>query len=209
MFSGLLVGVALLLALILWRLGFAASPTPLLGLVLGLVSMLALGLWRLDVAWHRQDQAETQLRRLNADLEARIAERTTELNTHLRALTQANTALIDSHEALRHILNTSLDGFWQVDAEGRLVDVNPMYCTQSGYGRDELLHMHVSDLEAKEVPADTARHLKNLQDKGYERFETQHRRKDGSRNSRWLARMARRSPSPGKSSLRPPPKPAK
>lgn len=178
--SGLLVLLALLATLTLGRWWYANTPLPLVMLSLGLVALLALGLWRLDVAWRRQDQAEAKLRQINADLEARITTRTLELQDHLKRLTQTNAALLDSHETLRHVLGTTLDGFWQIDATGCLTDVNPRYCEQSGYSRDELLQMRINDLEAQEDAQETARRLAQLKEVGHDRFVTRHRRKDGS-----------------------------
>jgi PAS domain S-box-containing protein len=89
-------------------------------------------------------------------------------------------ALREGHETLRSILNTTLDGFWRVDTTGQLLDVNPAYCQQSGYRREELLQMHVFDLEAKEVAAESAERMMRLAAVGHDRFESAHRRKDGS-----------------------------
>ncbi len=89
-------------------------------------------------------------------------------------------ALRDSHETLRSILDTTLDGFWRVDTAGKLLDVNPAYCQHSGYAREELLRMHVFDLEANEVAAESAERMRQLAAGGRDRFESSHRRKDGS-----------------------------
>ncbi|GAB4213437.1 MAG: hypothetical protein Fur007_07620 [Rhodoferax sp.] len=75
---------------------------------------------------------------------------------------------------------TVFDGFWQVDAQGRLRDVNDGYCSLSGYSRTELLGLHIADLEAHESPDETALHLRRVQVQGHDRFETRHRRKDGT-----------------------------
>jgi PAS domain S-box-containing protein len=89
-------------------------------------------------------------------------------------------ALRESEERHRAILRTAMDGFWRVDLQGRLVEVNEAYCRMSGYSEQELLAMSVPDLEAAEVPADTAAHLKRIAAQGEERFESRHRHKDGS-----------------------------
>ncbi len=85
-------------------------------------------------------------------------------------------------QADRHamVLATSRDGFWVCDSEGKLLEVNDAYCRMSGYSRDELLTLHVPDLEAIEKPDDVAGHMRKVMETGFDRFETQHRKKDGS-----------------------------
>ena len=78
------------------------------------------------------------------------------------------------------ILGTSPDGFWIVDLEGRLQEVNDAYCKMVGYSREELLSMHVADIEANESPDDVQERMENIICDGYERFESRHRRKNGT-----------------------------
>jgi len=73
-----------------------------------------------------------------------------------------------------------MDGFWQFDMQGRLIEVNDAYVRSSGYSREELLAMRIPDVEAVENPAETAAHIQKILRDGYDRFESQHRRKDGS-----------------------------
>lgn len=78
----------------------------------------------------------------------------------------------------RQAIETSLDGYLHVSKLGLLIDVNAAYCDLSGYTREELLGMHISALgeSAEQVKANTE-HIINF---GAYRFETIHRRKDGS-----------------------------
>ncbi|HSB78844.1 MAG TPA: PAS domain S-box protein [Candidatus Methylomirabilis sp.] len=81
----------------------------------------------------------------------------------------------------RAMLATTSDGFWLYDTEGNLLDVNDVYCRMSGYSRDELLHMRISEIEAIESPEEVVRHIRQVvEGTGFDRFESQHRRKDGS-----------------------------
>ncbi len=99
---------------------------------------------------------------------------------HLRLREQAEATLRKSQETqLKDMLRTSLDGYWMSDAQGHLLEVNDAYCLMSGYSREELLKMCISDVEAIETPEDTAAHLKQLMEMGSVNFETRHRRKDG------------------------------
>ena len=93
---------------------------------------------------------------------------------------QAEAALRESEERHRTILLTALDGFWLVDLHGRLLEVNEAYCRLSGYSAQELLAMRIPDVEAVETPAETAARIRALTVRGEERFESRHRRKDGS-----------------------------
>ncbi len=80
----------------------------------------------------------------------------------------------------RIILQTTVDGFWLLDRQGNILEVNDAYCRMSGYTQDELLTMSVPDLEAEEDPGDTAAHMQKIAEQGWDRFETRHKRRDGS-----------------------------
>ena len=81
---------------------------------------------------------------------------------------------------LSAILHTSLDGFWVLDMEGRVVDVNEAYLAMSGYTREEFLGMSISDIDADEAPELTRERIKRILSVGSEHFQTNHRRRDGS-----------------------------
>ncbi len=53
-------------------------------------------------------------------------------------------ALKKSEEWHRTILQTAIDGFWLVDAQGCLLEVNDAYCRMSGFSVAELLAMRIS-----------------------------------------------------------------
>ena len=100
--------------------------------------------------------------------------------THFLAVKEDITERKRAEEEYRTIIRTAMDGFWIVDTQGRFLDVNEAYCAMTGYSRDELLTMKVQDVEAAETPEETARHIKRVREAGFDRFETRHRRKDGS-----------------------------
>jgi PAS domain S-box-containing protein len=97
------------------------------------------------------------------------------------ALHAIEEAWVVQHQAdqLAAILRTTQDGYWLVEPSGRLLDVNDTYCRMTGYTREELLGFSVSDLEARETPAETEQHLRRLIESQAERFESQHRARDG------------------------------
>ena len=73
-----------------------------------------------------------------------------------------------------------MDGFWLMDKDGRLLEVNDTYCRMSGYTEQELLTMNVADLEALKNEMDIITHLQKIKTLGEDRFESRHYRKDGS-----------------------------
>jgi len=89
-------------------------------------------------------------------------------------------ALRDREARYRAVTETAADGFWMTDFEGRILDVNEAYVRRSGYSRDELLTMRISDLEAAESPAATTEHMQLLRRRGADIFESRHRAKDGT-----------------------------
>ena len=111
-------------------------------------------------------RTHVELHRLRHQLEGLVAARTVQLT--------------ESFEALHSILETTLDGFWRTDVQGNLLDVNPAYSLMSGYPRDELLTMQVSDFEVEEDACGIADHLTHIVEQGRDLFETRHRRRDGS-----------------------------
>ncbi|MBI3479323.1 MAG: PAS domain S-box protein [Nitrosomonadales bacterium] len=79
----------------------------------------------------------------------------------------------------KKVLDLASDGFWMVDMQGNLIEVNQAYADISGYTVDELVRMCISQLEAKEQPEATKAHIEKVMAQGYDRFETRHRHKHG------------------------------
>ncbi len=92
----------------------------------------------------------------------------------------AEEALMKSKKWHRSILRAAMDGFWMVDLEGRLLEVNNAYCRMSGYSEPELLAMRIPDLEVLETGEEITAHITKIIAVGQDRFATRHRRKDGS-----------------------------
>ena len=94
---------------------------------------------------------------------------------------RAEEALRKNEEKYRAILETAMDGFWIIDANtGKIIEVNHAYCKMCGYTHEELLQMTVSQLEVIEDQELVAAHIQQIITQGSDRFETCHRRKDGS-----------------------------
>ena len=95
-------------------------------------------------------------------------------------LHSAAVSLSKSKDLYNNLLHTAMDGFWIVGESGQILDVNDTYCRMSGYSEQELLSMKMEDLEGNDGLATTATHLQRIVNKGKVRFETRHRRKDGT-----------------------------
>lgn len=83
-------------------------------------------------------------------------------------------------EAIQALLEISLDGFLVVDSEGRIRDVNASYCQLSGYSRQELLRMNIAEVVESGKPEKLKTCFERFRQAGNTRYETVHRRKDGS-----------------------------
>ncbi len=129
---------------------------------------------------------EEELRSSRDGLEIRVQERTAELMNAVEELQDEISERKRAEEATRlqadqlaTMLATTPDGFWVFDTDGKLLDVNDAYCRMSGYSREELLRLHIPDIEALETSEETARHIRKVIGTGFDRFESQHRTKDG------------------------------
>jgi PAS domain S-box-containing protein len=111
-------------------------------------------------------RAEEEIERHRDNLESLVRERTAEIE----------------QQAYRNktIVETAMDGFFTAGLERRITDCNDAYCRMLGYTRDELLQLYVTDIEAIENAAEVAAHAETLMRQGHDRFDTRHRRKDGS-----------------------------
>lgn len=81
--------------------------------------------------------------------------------------------LSDSNTRYRSIIATARDGFLVVHMDGSIREVNASYCEMVGYSRNELLGMHLENLQEAFEP------LESLVHKGSDLFEGVHHCKNG------------------------------
>lgn len=96
------------------------------------------------------------------------------------SIDKLNMELQQNAEWYRTVLKTAMDGFWVVDTKGQILEVNDTYCRMTGYSTNELFAINISNVEAMETMDDIDTRIKMIIARGEDRFETRHRRKDGS-----------------------------
>lgn len=77
-------------------------------------------------------------------------------------------------------IQTSVDGFWVVDMDGRILEVNDAYLRRSGYSREEILRMCIDDIKVNRDHDDIAAQIERIKRLGGDVFESRHRAHDGS-----------------------------
>ncbi len=92
---------------------------------------------------------------------------------------RAEEALGERQRQHETIIRTTLDGLLLTDAAGRVLEVNEAYCAMSGYSEQELLTMSIQDLEEMDAE-EIASRMRKVASGVPDRFESRHRRKDGS-----------------------------
>jgi PAS domain S-box-containing protein len=135
----------------------------------------------------RIKHSEDQLRNEKISIEQIVQARTTELllankklEQEIEERKQTEQKLSESQIRQGSILHTAMDGFMLTDLKGRLIEVNETYCRMTGYTTGELLSMSITDLYATETFETTKAHIHKVVATGKDRFESKHRRKDGS-----------------------------
>ncbi len=93
---------------------------------------------------------------------------------------QAQDALAEREARYRAVVETAVDGFLMVDAVGRVRDANQAYAEASGYSREQLLSLRLSDLFADEGPQEVAARIARIRSKASDTFIARQRRRDGS-----------------------------
>jgi two-component system, cell cycle sensor histidine kinase and response regulator CckA len=99
---------------------------------------------------------------------------------------RAEQDLRDREAKYRAVIESSADGFWMLDPEGIIREVNDAYLRRSGYSREELLGHHVSEfdtlLDDRLVRGKIAQLAAGITDLS----ETRHRARDGTE---WLVEV--------------------
>lgn len=91
---------------------------------------------------------------------------------------RAEAALRKSEAHYRAVIESAADGFWVVDSEGRILEVNDTYLRRSGYSRAEMLAMRIGDV-ALESSEEIRERIEWICRDGSAMFESRQRAKSG------------------------------
>ena len=83
------------------------------------------------------------------------------------------------YDRYRRLFSQLPDSVILFDMTGRVVDFNNKALEVYGYTHEEMLHLTIPDLEAKEDAAQVDAHKRRIRESGSDTFLTQHRAKDG------------------------------
>lgn len=84
-----------------------------------------------------------------------------------------------AYDQYQHMLATTADGFWLLGLDGNIEDVNDAYVELSGYSRDELLNMNITDLDIDLTPTKLKQSITHIVNEKRDLFEAKHRTKQG------------------------------
>ncbi len=103
------------------------------------------------------------------------------LRSRKQPQTQTETSLSEEGSFLSDVLQSTHDGFLGLSSDGHIVEVNIAYCRMSGYSRNELLGMHIRNLEAIDSYEEIQERIERVAREGNTFFETAHRKKNGEK----------------------------
>jgi len=81
---------------------------------------------------------------------------------------------------LQKILETATDGYYAVNEDLLIVDVNEAYCRMSGYSKEEIIGTSIFMHTVAEEEEGVNKRTKKILETGSALFESRHRRKDGT-----------------------------
>jgi PAS domain S-box-containing protein len=112
---------------------------------------------------------------------AHLEEQATELEEQTQELEGQAKALQTAEAMYRTLFEQSRDGILLVDTTTQhFAEFNKSAYEGLGYTAEEFAKLTIKDLEINESPEEIAQHLQIMKSQGWDEFESQHRRKDGT-----------------------------
>jgi len=91
----------------------------------------------------------------------------------------AQETLLKNEIKYKTVLATTMEGFYIINSKAEIIEVNNAFSKIVGYSNEELLKMHVYDLDVNETQSDINIRMKKIVSLGSDMFETRHKRKNG------------------------------
>ena len=101
-------------------------------------------------------------------------------NVDITDLKKVEETLRKSERRYRTVLETAMDGFWLVDMDQHLLEVNESYIRMSGYSRQELIGMNITEFRDPATTSEVPHLVDKVLKQGEDRYEIRHIRKDGT-----------------------------
>lgn len=79
---------------------------------------------------------------------------------------------------LRTVLETTRDGYYALDEDFKIIDVNEAYCGMCGYTKEELIGMSIMEHTILDDERSAKERAQRIYKNGFELFESKHKRKD-------------------------------
>jgi PAS domain S-box-containing protein len=134
-----------------------------------------------------QHQSPGDIQRLNSEMEQHALERTQELETlnatlqdDIRQRQRVEDLLRRSELRYRTLFESAGDAIFILRLSGQIEEANRSACERLGYTRDELLQMHIADINAPDQRPYIPARLEKTRREAVNAFETVHQRRDGT-----------------------------
>jgi PAS domain S-box-containing protein len=134
-----------------------------------------------------QRRPQNEVRRMNAELAQRVDEPTRELpavnaalQDDIRQRQRIEEMLRRSEQRYRTLFDSAGDAIFILTLTGRIEEVNRAACERLGYARDELLQMHLADINVPEQRPSVLARLEKARHQDTAFFETILQRRDGT-----------------------------
>ncbi|MBF0486656.1 MAG: PAS domain S-box protein [Nitrospirae bacterium] len=122
-------------------------------MVVTIVFLVALLLSLMALEIKRRREYEKTITKINEDLEAKVAERTQELQTNIKQLLSLEQTLQESEHKYRQLVELSQEGVWAVNNVGITTFVNQAMADTLGYTVEEMVGASFLDFMDDEVKA--------------------------------------------------------
>ena len=134
-----------------------------------------------DITKRKKAEERAQAARIEEDRLLAISEQSRQaLLSVVEDQKETQAALRESEEKYRMLFDGAGDAIFLHDAEERILAANTMACEQYGYTQSELLSMTIRMVDTSDRGIHAQERIARLMEQGDIKFETLHRRKDGS-----------------------------